>query len=162
RDDGFLHRILFVFPRASPGADWTDVTVSQQSREAWEKTLKALRALAMEDMDDGAPGPRAVSLSPAAKEAWVAWYDAHAAETCSPGLPLQLMGPWGKLKSYAARLALVMHYLWVVQGQGTESDLEAVCIERAVKLIDYFKCHLRLVYGRLRVTPEDNHLLEVL
>ena len=30
------------------------------------------------------------------------------------------------------------------------------------ELIDYLKAHLRLVYGRLRQTPEDNQVYEVL
>jgi hypothetical protein len=161
RNDGFLHRVLFVFPRASTGTDWTDVTVSQESRQAWEATLVALRQLAMEELDDGVPGYKVVNLSPAAKEVWVSWYNAHAAETRGPDLSVQLIGPWGKLKAYAARLALVLHYLWLVQGEGNEGEVEAISVERAARLIDYFKGHLKLVYGRLRQTTEDNHLLEV-
>src|SRR5262249_56875799 len=43
-----------------------------------------------------------------------------------------------------------------------EGDVEAVSVERAATLIDYYKSHLRLVYARLRQTPEDNHLLELI
>src|SRR5262249_31406969 len=94
--------------------------------------------------------------------AWVAWWNAHAAEMRGPDLPAQLIGPWGKLRSYAARIALVLHYLWLVQSEDDEGDLEPPCVERAVRLINYYKSHLRRVYGRLRQTPEDNQLLEVL
>jgi uncharacterized membrane protein len=40
--------------------------------------------------------------------------------------------------------------------------LDAASVERAIRLIEYFKGHLRLVYGRMRQTPEDSHLFEVL
>jgi hypothetical protein len=162
RNDGFLHRILFVFPRTSAGGDWSEVTVGEGSRAAWEKALTGLRQLAMVELDDGFLGYKVVHLSPAAKAAWVGWYNAHAAETRGPDLPAQLIGPWGKLKSYAARLALLLHCLWFVQGDGDEGEVQPASVERAARLITYFKGHLRLVYGRLRQTPEDSHLLEVL
>ena len=72
-----------------------------------ERALLRLRALDLLVAEDGVPGYRLVRFSAAAKEAWVAWWDAHAAEMASPELPAELLGPWGKLKSYAARLALV-------------------------------------------------------
>ena len=73
-----------------------------------------------------------------------------------------LIGPWAKLRSYAARTALVLHFVWLLQTDGAEGDLEAATVKRAVKLINYFKSHLRLVYARLRQTPEDHELLEAL
>src|SRR5262249_36620964 len=110
----------------------------------------------------GFPGYRAVGFSGAAKESWVGWWNSHAAEVRSPDLPIQLVGPWAKLKSYAARLALVLHYLWLPETAGVEGDLDVASVERAVRLIDYFKSHITLVYSRLRQSPQDNHLLEVL
>jgi hypothetical protein len=162
RNDGFFHRILFVYPRVLVGVGWSDITVSKASSQTWETTLARLRSLAMQELADGVLGYKAVSLSPMAKDAWVTWYNAHAAEMSDPNLPSHLLGPLGKLKSYAARLALVLHYLWVVQGDQPEGDLEAVSIERATRLVDYLKGHLRLVYGRLRQTPEDSRLLRAL
>jgi hypothetical protein len=162
RNDGFLHRVLFAFPRAAAGTDWTEETVSAASRQAWETTLAGLRRLPMEELDDGLPGHRAVQLSVAARDAWVRWWDGHAAELRGPELPASLLGPWGKLRSYAARLTLVLHYLWLVQGDGDEGEVEAVSVERAVRLVGYFKSHLRRVYGRLGQTVEDGRLLDVL
>jgi hypothetical protein len=162
RNDGFLHRVLFVFPRAASGTAWTEVTVTDPAKRAWETTLAGLRLLAMTELDDGVPGYQVVRFSPEAKECWVAWWDVHAAEIRGPELPVELIGPWGKLKAYAARLALVLHYLWLVQAGGDETDLGAVSVERAVRLFDYFKMHLRLVYGRLRQTSDDSHMLELL
>jgi hypothetical protein len=115
----------------------------------------------MKELEDGVLGYQTVKFSPAAKEAWIAWWNAHAAEIRDPALPAQLIGPWGKLKAYTARLAMVLHYLWLVQTDQDESDLDVASVQRAIRLIHYFKNHLRLVYGRLRQTPEDNHLLEV-
>jgi Protein of unknown function (DUF3987)/Domain of unknown function (DUF3854) len=161
RNDGFLHRILFVLPTASSGADWTDHTVSDASRTTWVDTLTHLRAFPMEELDDG-PGHKAVHFSAEAKQAWIAWWDEHAAEIRSPELPAQLISPWGKLRTYAARLTIVLYYLWLVQGSGDEGHVDVASVQRAIRLINYFKSHLRLVYGRLHMAPEDHRLFEVI
>jgi hypothetical protein len=158
RNDGFLYRILFTFPRAS-SPDWTDEFVSVQSSTAWENALAALRRLEMKELDDGTLGYRVIHFSDTGRPAWVAWWDAHA-EEMRADLPVSLIGPWGKLRTYAARLALVLHCLWLTQGN-QEDKVDAADVARAVRLVQYFKSHLRIVYDRLRQTPEDNRLLEV-
>jgi hypothetical protein len=160
RNDGFLHRILFAIPRCAGAADWEESTVSLASKQAWEQTLTSLRKLAMQELDDGVLGYKVVRFAQAAKEAWAAWWNAHAAEIRSPDLPGQLIGPWGKLRSYAARLALLLHYVWLVQTDQDEQDVEADSVERAVGLVNYYKSHLLLVYARLRQTPEDKELFQ--
>jgi Protein of unknown function (DUF3987) len=161
RNDGFLNRILFVFPLATRGTDWTDATVGAASKQAWTDALACLRSLTITEMDDGVPGYRVVRFTPQAKEARVNLWNSHAAEIRSPDLPAPLIGPWGKLKAYAARLALVLHYLWLAQTAGDEADVGVACVERAFRLIDYFKSYLRVVYGRLRQTPQDSQMFEV-
>jgi hypothetical protein len=49
-----------------------------------------------------------------ARQAWIDWWNGHADEMNDPDLPAALLGPWAKLKSYAARLALVVHLLRLV------------------------------------------------
>jgi hypothetical protein len=55
-----------------------------------------------------------------------------------------------------------VHFLWLVQGDDDEGDIEVASVERAIRLVEYFKSHLRVVYSRLRQTPEENHVAEVL
>jgi hypothetical protein len=162
RNDGFLHRLLFSMARTTGGADWTEATIAQESQQAWSAVLARLRALDMQELDDDFPGYRVVHFTPEARERWVTWWNGHAAEIRGPDLPAPLIGPWGKLKGYCARLALVLHYLWLAQAEQEEGPVDAASVERAVRLIDYFKDHLRLVHGRLRQTPEDNQVFEVL
>jgi hypothetical protein len=162
RNDGFLHRLLFSWPKAPGGAPWTETAVSPAALKAWSDTLSSLRGLAMTELDDGMPGYEVVKFSEEAKEAWIAWWDAHAEEITGPDLPITLVGPWGKLKSIAARVILVLHLLWRISTGLGEGDVDVATVERAVRLVAYFKEHLRLVYGHLRHTPAENHLLEVL
>jgi hypothetical protein len=162
RSDGFLHRILFAFPDAAPAAAWTDATISPAASQTWEDTLHRLRALDMTESADGVLGHRPIHFGPHGKAAWVAWWDRHAAEMQHPAFPPELYGPWGKLRTYAARFAVVLHYLFVLHGDETEGKVSADTIDRVVRLIDYFKSHVRRVYARLQRTPQDEQVERVL
>jgi hypothetical protein len=167
RRDGFLDRILFVFPQAHGSSDWNEATLSDEAREAWKTIIASLSKLQMHELEDGIPGYKEVKLSPAAKQAWICWYNAHGAEMRSSELPPELIGPWAKLINYAARLTLLLHYLWLPpaddeEGDDEEGDVGPASVERAVRLIDYFKSHLRLVYSRLRQTPENREIANII
>src|SRR5262249_55437221 len=69
RGDGFIHRLLFCYPRPAAAGDWTDDTVSATAADAWAGVLAGLRGLEMVTGDDGIPGPRAIRLSAVAREA---------------------------------------------------------------------------------------------
>lgn len=182
RRDGFLDRILPVMPRASTGNEWSDATVSEEAATAWADMLTRLRGLKMANLDDGEPGYKVAAFSEAAKAAWVTWWDEHAAELRGPELAVQLIGPWGKLRTYAARLALILHCLWTappLQAEAApavsettagaqepavdiaEPPISAATVERAIQLINYFKSHIRAMYGRLRQTPAANNVFDV-
>ncbi|MBL8797630.1 MAG: DUF3987 domain-containing protein [Planctomycetia bacterium] len=161
RRDGFLDRILFVMPPARTNKFWTDATVTPEAREAWARALTGLRCLRMEVLSDGFAGYREVQFSPEAHAAWVAWYNDHATDMESRELAANLQSPFNKLKSYAARLTLLLHYLWLVQTLNDEGDIQAETVERAVRLITYFKSHLRLVYDRLQVSATEQRLARV-
>jgi hypothetical protein len=174
RSDGFIDRLLFCFPRPAAGSDWTDNTVSEDAAKAWAGALEVLRGLDMVAGQIGTPGPRTVRLSPAAKEVWVRWWNDHAAELRDPELPARLVGPFAKLTSYAARLALILHHLWEageakservnrpVKSDGDAGEIGPEMVGRAVELVKYFQDHARRVYARLRQAPADDRLDDAL
>jgi hypothetical protein len=174
RQDGFLHRLLFVAPKARPVAGWSEVEVDEEVAAAWKDTLLALHGLEMVDGADFRPAPRVVRMAADAKRRWVEWYDGHAAEMRSPVFPARLIGPWRKLEAYAARLTAVLHGLWEVPGElppeGTPeanwnaraaTEVKFDTVERAIQLIDYLKDHTRRVYARMRDCPEDQRIQEI-
>ena len=119
------------------------------------------------------------TLSPAAKAAWIAFYNAHAAEQA--GLTGELASAWSKMEETAARLALVIHYVrWASQpviddtaatenelfGDGTKAAtadsppplgdvLDADSIAAGVALIQWFKGEAVRVYAMLRESSAD-------
>jgi hypothetical protein len=160
-NDGFLDRLLVSYPKTQAASDWSDATVSAESQSAWQDQIVRLCSLEMREADTGL-APAEVALSPAAQQRFSVWWDAHASEMRNPDLSATLIGSWGKLRTYAARLTLVLHYLWAAGSGPIERDVDAVTVDRAVLLIDYFKSHLRRVHGRLRQSPEEKLYDDVL
>lgn len=136
RSDGFLDRILFSFPEPGPVPDWTWAEVPEETLGPWAEALERLAALPMRRGADG-PCPEFIRLSLDARPGWQELMDGITAETNAEGFPAFLAGPWSKLRVYAARLALVLHLLRWVSGQGEDKPVGAESIGLAGVLTDY-------------------------
>jgi predicted DNA-binding transcriptional regulator AlpA len=159
RADGFLDRILFSFPEPVADRRWSEQAVSDSAAVAWDRVIDRLAAMTMEPDPDGGPDrPRVLRFSPEAKEAWVAWYNIHTAESADPNLGESLRGAWSKLEIYALRLTLIAHLLRVVCDECRGGDVDAESVRRAVLLVGYFKAHARRVHARLTEQPADRRV----
>src|SRR5262249_48296960 len=99
------------------------------------------------------PRPFYVHLTDAGKRVWEDFTRAHAAEVNAEDFPAHLVGPWAKLKGYAARLALIVHYLRLACRETTGDDVDGESMRRAVRLVDYFKSHARKVHAVMDADP---------
>jgi hypothetical protein len=149
REDGFLQRILFCYPDPSD-EEWTEATVPVPSERAWGLILRRLWQLRPATAADGSPRPREVMLSAPARETWRRFLAAHRAEVRDPTFPPYLKGAWDKLRSYAARLALIVHELRRACGEAETEEVDEVSMRAAWALSDYFKSHARRVYQELQ------------
>ncbi len=128
--------------------------------EFWEGTVNRLFRLKMQrsDVEWDVYEPMTMELSPDAKVEWSTWYDQHVAETQSPELPDTLRGPWQKLRSYLLRLALALELTHCSRPSSGRRVCSNIAVERAIKLIDYFKSHARKVYANLILNGDDRRI----
>ena len=159
-DDGFLDRLLFCYPspEAYPSPHWTDAEVSEVIEKEWERIINRLHSVPMvvdqkTQTDDPwtvtagsgkakAPRPHLVAFTPGGKRAWVAWYDRHADEMVDPDFPASRGGRWSKMRSYAARIALVLSRLkWASDPSSPDvvGDIDEASVHHAVEVAEYFK-----------------------
>jgi hypothetical protein len=106
--------------------------------------------------EGGDERPRIIRLDPGAKAAWIAFYNAHAAEQAE--LDGDLAAAWSKLQGYAARLALVIHLTRAAADDPMLRDAEtvdAVSIEAGVTLARWFGAEARRVYAALNGGEAD-------
>jgi hypothetical protein len=108
-NDGLLDRILFSFPEDFPPQRWTELELSEDSENAWLDAINRLHAKPMQIDDDGVERPRLISLSAEAMPAWIDWFNSHSDET--EEMPVRQEGSLSKMKSHAARFALILSQL---------------------------------------------------
>jgi DNA polymerase-1 len=149
--DGFIDRVLMSFP-AEPGVaseNWLEI--SDGTRERWRAVLDKLRSLAMVPIQEGGIikgyRPFVVKLTTDGRRAWQLFTEKHTEERNADDFPPHLTGPWSKLRGYAARLALIVHYIRWACGEIDYEDVDGESMTRAAALVAYFKSHARKVYA---------------
>ena len=108
------------------------------------------RLLALDMLEDekGQPQPVDISLTPQGKQAWIAFYNAHAVEQAE--MTGELAAAWSKLEGYAARFALLVHLIRAESSDTTLADVGAVdeqSIAAGVALSRWFGDEAARVYG---------------
>jgi hypothetical protein len=149
--DGFIDRLLFAYPPESPAVEENWLEVADETKEWLRKVFERLRSLAMVPVQEGGVikgwRPFVVKLTADGRQAWQRFTRAHALERNAEDFPPHLAGPWSKLRGYAARLALIVHCLRWAAGEDVGEDVDGESMERAAKLVAYFKAHARKVYA---------------
>jgi hypothetical protein len=154
REDGFLDRILFAWPDASPLPVWSDAEISDTARQAWKGALDCLWRLQPLDDDPVKPRPKVLRLSKSAKTAWVAFFDKQAEAVNTPECPPGLKGTLVKLRGYALRLALIVQGLRFAVGEADLEGIDEVSMEAAITLVGYFTSHAEKVHAAM-AKPEE-------
>jgi len=152
RGDGLIDRFIPVYPKPRVGR-WSDDEISDHAREEYARTIGRLYKLChVNDEEDLFPSR--VSMTDEAKGLFVADYNKLHDELEAPGFPQRLLPVWGKLEAYLARFALIlaMGRIAELENQGQDGIVERVVREDmagAIKLLGYFKNHIRRVYTGL-------------
>jgi hypothetical protein len=105
--------------------------------------------------DDGDLCPGRVGLSWEAKDAYVAFYNAHGIEQAE--LAGELSAVWSKLEEYSLRLALVIHFARWAADQLLVDDrvIDVASMTAGIRLTTWFKGEARRVYSLLSESDED-------
>jgi hypothetical protein len=158
RDDGFLDRFLFAYPEPGRGG-WSHEEVSAETEFAYEELIGRLWDRGAETQGpDGEIEPKVLQMDEEAKRLFIAEVDKLAAERWSPGFPVVLSGPWSKMDTQLAKLALI---LAVTRSAAENPAMEFVSrddIHSALRLLEYFKATTRKVYGQLFEANTDDVL----
>ena len=154
-DNGLAARLLLACPPARM-KQWTESEVDATTEQAIATVLDCLYSLKPVVGQDGEPEPGIVRLAPAAKSAWIRFYNEHAQEHV--GLTGDLSAAWSKLEGYAARLALVVHLVrWAASdlSLGDPDMVDEESIAAGAALSRWFGRETRRVYAILNETDTD-------
>ncbi|MFQ5734471.1 MAG: DUF3987 domain-containing protein, partial [Planctomycetaceae bacterium] len=108
RESGLAARLLLCCPPRRPKR-WSDTNIPSETESAIEQMLNRLYDLPASEGVDGKPEAVTVGLTPDAKKRFPQFVNAHGEEQVE--LTGDLAAAWSKLEEYAARLALVVHFI---------------------------------------------------
>jgi hypothetical protein len=167
REDGFIHRLLFSYPREQEVKGWIEDEITEHDEEEWQRILCRLLNLQPVKPEGSSERPKRLQFSPDGKEAFKAWCNQLAARMNDEDLPGEMVGPGSKLRAYCARFALVLHLLRVAcaDDEGNNQDegrVDAEDVTGAIKLCEYFEAHYRAVHLRLQQTKEDRQVEDLI
>jgi hypothetical protein len=155
RESGLAARLLLTCPPRR-AKQWTEADIDPSAEAELVRLFDRLYELQPAIGDEGDTQPVLVRMTPDAKAAWKAYYNAHAIEQAD--LTGDMAAAWSKLEEYAARLALVVHFIrWAADDQmlTNANILDAASMNAGIALAKWFKHEARRVYAMLDETDAD-------
>ncbi len=162
RENGLAARLLMAYPPRR-AKRWTEANIAPATKAAMDNVFDRLFGLDPGRDDNGDPTPRNVELTYEGQQTWVAFYDEHNTECVE--LTGDLASVASKLEGYAARLALVVHFVRWAADDPTLADPNAVdetSIAVGVSLTQWFMSEARRVYGILGESEDDGQLRQLI
>ena len=155
RESGLAARLLLACPPRMPKR-WTEADIDPAAEADIARLVERLYELQPAAGDGERLQPVVIGLTPEAKAAWKGYYNAHGQEQAD--LSGDLSAAWSKLEEYAARFALVIHYVRWAAGDSTLGSVNAVDVvsmSAGIRLATWFKGEARRVYAMLGETDGD-------
>jgi hypothetical protein len=154
RESGLAARLLLSCPPRK-AKKWTEADIDPRAESEMAGLFDRLYELQPTE-DAGEVQPVLVRLSAQAKASWTAYYNSHAEEQAD--LTGDLSAAWSKLEEYAARLALVVHFVRWAAGDQTLTNPDIVdmaSISAGIALARWFKHEARRVYTMLEESDTE-------
>jgi len=155
RESGLAARLLLTCPTRK-AKRWTEADIDPAAEEQIARLVDRLYELQPAIESDGDLRPVIVGLTPEALAIWKTYYNMHAQEQVD--LSGDLSAAWSKLEEYAARLALVVHFVrWAANDPTLRSaeKVDAESMAAGLKLAEWFKGEARRVYAMLAESDGD-------
>src|SRR5262249_12210177 len=155
RESGLAARLLLTCPPRK-AKRWTEADIDPGAEAELVRLVDRLYKLQSSASDDIEPQPVIVRLNGDAKAAWRTYYDAHAIEQSE--LTGDVAAAWSKLEEYAARLALVVHFIrWAADDPTltNENLVDVASMNAGITLANWFKHEARRVYAMLDETDAE-------
>jgi hypothetical protein len=155
-DNGMAARPLYAFPPRRKNR-WSDRELDLATEAGLNTIVQRLLGLSFNVMPDGDEVPIDTPLSSAAKRIWVQFVNDHGEEQFTLG-ESSLAAAWSKLEGYAARLALIIHFIrWACDDPTLASgdEVDEASIQAGIGLSRWFGGEAERLYGVMRESEEE-------
>ena len=155
RESGLAARLLLACPPRR-AKRWTEADIAPEMEGELVQIFDRIYELSPTVSEDNESRPVLIGLSPDAKGAWIAYYNDHGIE--QKNLTGDLSAAWSKLEEYAARLALVIHFIrWAVNDPDLEDSekVDLASMEAGIALTKWFKHDALRTYALLDENDQE-------
>lgn len=146
QSNGFIDRLLFVWPDGLEKPLWTEEEIPLSIREKYDAGLNKLLDLTFDEDNQ----PHLLHLSREAKCRLFRFFNQENKPLCDEAENELLKGIYGKFDLHTARFCLILHLLWWAFGAGEKERIELPTVERAIQLAECFRANAHKVYDRLQ------------
>ena len=136
-DSGLAARILFAMP-PDQSQRWTDIFVSDEIKRRYRAVIDKIHSWQSGEGAMNPEDPDIITLSESARDVFVAFYDANADEREQMESDAQ-KAFWPKLTGYAARIALVFHFVKCTENTIDYNTIDGETMEAAIQVVQWFK-----------------------
>jgi putative DNA primase/helicase len=151
RGTGFLARFLVAWPESTQGQRlFSEAPANWPHLAAFHRRVESILANPVPVANDGTLCPALLSLTPAAKTAWVEYHDAIEAELASGGELYDVRDVASKSADNAARMAALFHLF----GHGVGGAAGPDSFESASRVAAWHLHEARRFFGELALPPE--------
>lgn len=138
-ENGFLSRLMFVYPDLQKKQYYSNKKLDNKTTECFYNYLDVLASI---------HNPVGLSLSDEAASIYSDWYNKNADQTNKEDVGY-LKGVYGKLDVISLRLAIVIHGMnWACKG-GSNTEISGRSMRAAIELIEYFRLTALKVYNKI-------------
>jgi len=149
--NGFIDRMLFVWPEGLEKPKWTDDEINLELLGEYQGAITRLLDLTFDEENKA----HTLTLKSGAKERLFHFYNDENKPLCDEAENELLAGIYGKFDLHTARLVIALHLLWwTYQDKGRRppqppQQVEERTVEQAIKAAKYFRSQALKVYNRL-------------
>lgn len=154
-ENGFIDRILFVFPEYLKKEYWSENQLSPEISKDWSKILETLLNIQQRFNETENPDPVILRLSPEAKEILFAWQRTNTDQANGSESDAE-RAICAKIEQYAIRFSLILQLLQYACSVGGKNQIEVEAVRGALRLAEHFKrTALRVQTMLANETPVD-------
>jgi len=136
--NGFLDRLLFVFPLLLKKPYWTLTDITQETIDSWSNVVNEILNFSLPLDENHSPIPRAIKFSQEAKQQLFKWQQKNA-DQCNDSDDDMISGIYSKLEMYAIRFSLILEVLHCVCEKRSVTEINIASVDGAIKLVEYFQ-----------------------
>jgi len=136
-DNGFLDRLLHVFPDNLKKKPWSKIKLPQRIFDNWNMIISNLLEMIPEQNDFENFEPQVLNFAPQAKQILCDWQN-ELTEKSNQTDDDVLNGINAKIEMYAIRFALIIELMRFACGQSNKGSIRIEAVQGALKLVEYF------------------------